>query len=417
MNDLLHSRPARRQRGAATLLVTLLLFFVMTMVAAYANRNLVFEQQASANLYRSTRAFEAAEAGAEWAVAMLNDPRPVDEQCRPSSTGLSFRDRIVTIDATTGRLAPVTWNDAGVDKPLRTACARDGEHWNCSCTHDGAATPASRGNAAAFTVEWIAHSHAGVLQAIATGCTSLAGPCGDIGSPADASAVMHLNLGLLPGMATLPPAPLTVRGDVQAGSAAIGFQHLDPSSGAITVHAGGEVHAPNARLLTAPGAPVDFSVIEGDNALKGLSGDQFFVSFFGLDKALWRQQPAVRRLRCEDACATALAAPGLSLVWLDGDSTIDGSAIVGSPQRPVIIVCDGALTIRGQVLIHGLVYAKSLSWQDTAAGPAALHGAAMAEGSYQGNGSPDFIYSPAVLAAIKSRSGSFARVAGSWKDF
>ena len=50
----------------------MLLFFIISLVAAYAGRNLIFEQKTSANQYRATQAFEAAEAGLEWALAMLN---------------------------------------------------------------------------------------------------------------------------------------------------------------------------------------------------------------------------------------------------------------------------------------------------------------------------------------------------------
>ncbi len=48
--------PAFRQRGAATLGITLLLLFVVLLVAGVANRNLIFEQKTSANQARSTDA-------------------------------------------------------------------------------------------------------------------------------------------------------------------------------------------------------------------------------------------------------------------------------------------------------------------------------------------------------------------------
>ncbi len=62
-------------RGVAALTVVMVLFFVMALVAAYTNRNLVFEQRISANSYRATRALEAADAGVEWTLAMLNGGR------------------------------------------------------------------------------------------------------------------------------------------------------------------------------------------------------------------------------------------------------------------------------------------------------------------------------------------------------
>ena len=61
----------------------MMLFFVISLVAAYASRNLIFEQKTSANQYRATQAFEAAEAGLEWAAAMLNGGR-VDATCAAS---------------------------------------------------------------------------------------------------------------------------------------------------------------------------------------------------------------------------------------------------------------------------------------------------------------------------------------------
>ena len=64
-------RPIRGQRGAAALVVTMLLVCAMLIVVAVGNRNAVVETRASANQYRSTQSFEAAEAGLEWALARL----------------------------------------------------------------------------------------------------------------------------------------------------------------------------------------------------------------------------------------------------------------------------------------------------------------------------------------------------------
>ncbi|MFY7949505.1 MAG: pilus assembly PilX family protein, partial [Gemmatimonas sp.] len=63
---------ARRQQGAATLVVVMVLFFIISMVAAYTSRNMIFEQRTGANLYRASQSFEAAEAGMNWALMMLN---------------------------------------------------------------------------------------------------------------------------------------------------------------------------------------------------------------------------------------------------------------------------------------------------------------------------------------------------------
>jgi Tfp pilus assembly protein PilX len=102
MKPLRHRHRASRcngyppQRGAAALVVVMVLFFIVALVAAYTSRNLIFEQRTSANQYRSTQAFEAAEAGIDWALAMLNGGR-IDAACRAhtdaSTTDDSFRQR------------------------------------------------------------------------------------------------------------------------------------------------------------------------------------------------------------------------------------------------------------------------------------------------------------------------------------
>ena len=53
---------ARRQRGAAALVVTSMLFFAMVLTAMFVNRNLLVEQLSAANHDRAAKAFEAAEA-------------------------------------------------------------------------------------------------------------------------------------------------------------------------------------------------------------------------------------------------------------------------------------------------------------------------------------------------------------------
>ena len=50
-----------QQRGAATLVVVMVLFLIMALLAAYANRSLVFEQRIANGYYRASLAQEMAE--------------------------------------------------------------------------------------------------------------------------------------------------------------------------------------------------------------------------------------------------------------------------------------------------------------------------------------------------------------------
>ena len=85
-----------RQRGVAALAVSMLLLFGTTIVVFYLNRGLLFEQKTSANLSRATAAFEAAEAGLEWATGMMNRPNDISTSCTFDTTvNVSFRRKYV----------------------------------------------------------------------------------------------------------------------------------------------------------------------------------------------------------------------------------------------------------------------------------------------------------------------------------
>jgi hypothetical protein len=258
---------------------------------------------------------------------------------------------------------------------------------------------------------------------LATGCSRLGGECSAAGgTTAEAVAHVEIALGLVPGLKTAPAAALTARGSINASSAALGAHHGDAATGGIALHAGGAIAAALARIDGPAGSVADDAVVANDSALAGLDTNSFFVSYFGMRAADWAAQSVVTTLRCEGPCGEPLQAAielGVinPLVHVQGDLQLDGPLVLGTPQRPVAIVVDGAAQVRGAVVIHGLLYARSLRWDDTAGAGALVRGAALSEGGYSGNGAPDFAYDAAVLALLKGNTGSFARINGSWRDF
>ena len=60
---------AAYQHGVATLAVSLVILFLVTMVTLYTARTSIMEQKVSANLYRSEQAFAAASGALEYGVA------------------------------------------------------------------------------------------------------------------------------------------------------------------------------------------------------------------------------------------------------------------------------------------------------------------------------------------------------------
>jgi Tfp pilus assembly protein PilX len=395
------------QAGAASLVVTLILFGVMALVAAFANRNLLFEARSSLNQVRSTQAFEAAEASIEWSTAMLNDTRPIDAQCMATSdaTNLSFRERQRAVDLG--------------HTPLRATCVKSARGWTCSCATDGKAVFAADTpiDAPAFTLAITADSMPHTWRVNAVGCTSLSGDClPAFARSADAVARVQATVASLPAIASLPVAALTARGSINTGLASPGFHNPDAASNGIAVHAGGVVTAAAARFTTAPGAAWEWSVIDHDASIASMTPDGFFQSFFGLPKPLWKQQPGVKTLRCDSSCDAALAAAvvsGSRMIWIDGDARVTSDLALGTRERPVIVVAVGQLTLEGAVTLHGFVYAQAIEW--THGGT--LRGAAISESTAIGRGPMDFVRDAPILDALRNDLGSVSRLPGSWKDF
>jgi len=417
-----------RQRGAAALFVVVMLCFAMVLVGALAQRNVVVEEQRSANELRSRIAFAAADAGLEWALARINDSTPIGATCRPSAdpAATTFRARVLRIDAASGAVTPTTWNDAGSAVALQAACVRGGAGWTCSCPTNGRPVlPAVDGGALApaFFVELAAASRPGVVRVVATGCTKAAVASGCAAADAsgrEATARVEIAWALLPALRSVPVAALTVGGDLDVGAAALGVANVDSASGGLAVHAGGRVVATALRIDAPPGAPLGGSIASGDDELRALGADRLFARHFGMPPRVWAAQPAVRHVVCGDDCTAAIAAAlagGARLLFVDGDAALTGPAVLGSADDPIALVASGALTIVGDVAVHGVVHAASLDWRDGATGFAFVHGALVLSGDARSNASADIVRDAVILDRLAHASGSFVRVNGSWKDF
>nr|HET7859041.1 hypothetical protein [Caldimonas sp.] len=417
-----------RQRGAAALFVVVMLCFSMVLVVALAQRNLVVEEQRSANELRSRTAFAAADAGHEWALARINDPTPIGATCLPSNdaAATSFRSRLLRIDPASGAVAPTTWTDAGTAVALQAACIRGSAGWTCSCPASGRPVlPAAEGSALApaFFVELVASSRPGVVGVTAVGCTKTAVATGCAAADAsgrEATARVESAWALLPALRSQPVAALTVGGDLDVGAAALGIANVDAASGGLVVDAGGRIVATGLRLAAPPGAPLGGSIASGDDELRALGFERLFARHFGMPPRVWAAQPAARHLVCAGDCTAAIVAAvdgGARLVFVDGDAALATPAVIGSADDPIALVASGALTITGNVAVHGIVQSASLDWRDGEAGLAFVHGALVVAGDARGNAAADVVRDAAILDRLAHASGSFVRVNGSWKDF
>lgn len=420
-------RASRRQRGVATLMVVMGLFFVVSLVAAYASRNLIFEQRTSANQYRATQAFEAAEAGVEWALGLLNGGL-VDSACQPTVDVAfdSFRSRYLSVDATTGAFTYKRWNDAGVLRPLTASCVRSGVGWACSCPNSGLPTPAVPAGEAifpAFLVAFEPGSVPGQLRIRSTGCTSANAACLNArrGTAGDAAASIIATVALASAMPSSPAAALTVRGNVDVGAFALHVANTDPATNGITIHAGGSVTAPNAVLESSPGAPGGSrTVVDGDAMLAGWTADRMFTAFFGVDRNTFKRQPTTVVLDCAGGCADTLRDtvernPGRP-VWINGNLTIDSDVAIGSADAPVLLVVEGQVDLTAPAArIVGVVYSQATDWASSGVG--LVQGAVVAEGNLNGASAMAVAFDANVVNQVRLKLGSIIHVPGGWRDF
>jgi Tfp pilus assembly protein PilX len=422
----------RHQRGLAALTVTLLLSLAMLLAAVFVNRDLLFEQRSATNQYRASQAFEAAEAGLEWALAQLNNPQQLDANCIEASTTsagtTAFRTRYLQMDRLSGRITPLTWASGMGAQALRPSCVRSATEWACSCPSNAAPvlpTIADTATAQVFAIEFVAVDRPSVVRIVSTGCTRASSTCpSDIGAAPEGSARVEAAVALVPALATLPVAPLTAHGAVTTG-AALALHNTDPDSG-IAIDAGGPIAVPAAQLTTPAGAGPDNALVANDAALAATPSARLFAQLFGIGKAQWKSRPGVTRIDCTAGaaagCTSALlraigGAGTPSMVWVEGDLALDGPIVIGSPERPVAVVASGAVRLVGDIRIHGVLYGSTSSWNRTSATGALLRGALISESGYDGDGTPSLIYDRPLLEALRHAGGSFVRVGGSWRDF
>lgn len=417
----MHSR--RAQRGAATLVVVMVLFFIIAMMAAYANRNLVFEQRISSNYYRSGLAAETAEAGLEWAAAQLNGGL-IDASCASDPTQpTSFRDRYLTIDA--ARTITTVLNRS---TPVAACIITAGQGMSCSCQPNGATQqltpPASTQFQPMFGIALTPVARPGVVRITATACTDTLSNCGSSSTAAVAAgyatATVTVDLALLSALKTAPASPLVVRGSADLGSTGLGLHNGELAVNGLLLQSGGSVSGSLARSSSLPGVPVKDAQLGDDAALAALPADQLFARFFGMAPATYRDQPAMRRIRCADDCSAdvqAVYAQGTRLIWVDGPLNLRSNLTIGTEADPLILVADGPVTLDGPMSIAGLVYARGdASWTNNSGLAATLTGALVVEGALSAAGTADIVYRAAVMNRLNNQRGSFVRVPGSWTD-
>jgi hypothetical protein len=437
------AHPSQVQRGAASLAVVLVLFFIVAMVAAYTNRNLIFEQRTSANSYRSARALAAADAGVDWAVAMLNGGA-IDAQCvAAAAPNGDFKTRYLNLQPD-GSFAPVTWSTTVVtggptQVQAQPACSADPTGgWSCSCPLNGPGKNLNNANVdtPVFVVGFDpGRQRPGIVAIRVRGCHNVRsgtvtnvntyGSCHmndmtatDVSVKADlnvdAAAIVRLSLGLVSALPVSPTAALTVAGSITQTSGTLNAANPDPATG-VALRAGGaitgmtNVAGPAGSVVTLEN-PVR---IDSDNALQAIPPTDFFRTVLGLPADNYQQQPATRV--CPAPCAalpTVAANNPTRVIFVDGNIDLSSTAPMGTSQTPTMLVVTGDVTVSADIRFNGVIFAgRDLIWNGAGG---RIDGAIIVGRNFVGNGNASIAYDREIVRRVHKSYGSFVRVPGSW---
>lgn len=414
------------QRGAAALVVAMVLLFGMTLVAFFGNRTMIFEQRTSANQYRYTKAFEMADAGVEWAIARLNDPQVLPAyaapmasstsgayvNCSPATTPTaalrSFRDRYVQPTAaappttTTGWLNPVSTIFPGCQVDPTSGAM------TCDCPTAGSSVlrvptnqastsyPSGSVSFPRFRVQFnpVAGDQLAV-EILSRGCTSAdaCNPSVPITAATDGTAIARVLVKIRPTFPTAPGAGL-ISGSTTVISGSLNVVNTDTAGNGITINTGSAVVLTGAgtTVQTLPGTPPAASILDNDPALLNLTnadanGELFFASFLGEGFADYQSNLATRVISqgaannaangtCNGAidCGAAVSYwvdRGITQFWVVPDVTFNNSNMpsttggtLGTANRPIVLATPGQFTMTGGVTAYGVYYAATASAVD-----------------------------------------------------
>ena len=181
---------------------------------------------------------------------------------------------------------------------------------------------------------------------------------------------------------------------------------------------------PNTQLVSSLNSGNGIDVVTNDPTLASKTSDtvnltdpaqnQFFDMFFSQTKAAIKNaaDSADQLL-----VANASLANKTGLIWVEGDSAINGTDTVGSATKPAILIVNGDLTLNGGT-IDGIIY---VTGKLTIEGTPVIKGSVISEnGPNTGAGTPTLVYKPWGNDGNKAPpfiDGTGSIIAGSWKDW
>ena len=413
-------QPLKRQLGAATLVVTVVVLLVSTIMVTFANRSIIFDIRSSANEARYREAFAAAEAGLDFASQRFaaNFRASYNASDSTSLTSIVSAAQVGTLTKPDGALAGS--GEAG----FTVAVVDSGALVNGVPIFTVTAT----GKSADVTGTAVLSRQFSMVKALSGSTPNVPVVVGGVvGTGGNFNIVANPNGGNTFG------APISIwsNGPVTVSSSSATCQ--------LQFYSGGQCSNPSGNSENISRGTNPATAISAYSSLypdilpnSGTFPTDLFKFMFGLDRANWQEKKAQAQAydqvgtSCSDlATAGANAGAIFPIWWIRGDCALTGG-VIGSTQNPVILVVDdGAFRGSGNTQINGLLYLfdnPSLASTPSAAlsGTMEIVGSLVSEvGGSAMSGSYSVKYDPNVISSFENNGNqfTFSYVPNSWRDF
>jgi len=405
-----YRRPCH-QRGAATLIVTVVLLFLITTVSVITAQTVVVENQVTANQQREMQAFNAAQAGLDYFMLLLG---------------------LEEIDPETGQ-----WSTDS--DPFRFIDDSKVVQMDGDCQEGGVAQ---------FALDSVKVADMpGFYDVTASGFS------------ADCLARRVISQRVVRGVSEeheMERVPVVAGGSVIGGGSAHNVANPENN---FTIWSGAPHDPANSHtLISDPANPCDYdnqtirleeclphgnrqglirdnslSVIASDLNLVALreDPDAFFENFMGRPPVDFRHRGLAQRLSPAEAEEAITAVMEGGRYWVDGPLNIQGGTIgcteaVGSneecgrgshpgQEKPSLVIIDGDFSVQGNFVAYGVIYVRG---NLNVNGTMRVYGSIIMEDDVKGNGNVDVFFSSSTLDEIEPvRVDLPTVVPGTWRDW
>ncbi len=395
-----------KQTGAATLLVTIVLLFSITLVTLFTAKVVLQDTKLEANAYLAAQAFSAANYGLDFAINYF-DQGGFDRLDETVSPAIAGNDDVVDSLVT----APLTLTHGGggqvttaqvqfvtdADRCGGTTSWQNGLVTATGFSDDGIATRTMGQCVGPISV---LNGDGPEIPLVSRTRISTTGNANIINRYTNTN-IWSADDVVITGasMATYIRAP-----GVDPSSA--GFDYLDVDESVDT------------QLVSNRNLGNGADIISGDPSLK--LGAGFFENFFASDQRTILQALAEASSHSYADIGDAVGESGL--IYAVGDQALTGGAI-GSPTSPAIVIVDGNFDFGGNAIIYGLVYV--VGKMDVAGTPSVVgssivenEGGSTSNSGFEGNGTLNLVYWQNFLNDDgQPLPGLTSVIEGSWRDW